>query len=209
MLLLLLVGGAIVNVAVAWGFTRYGSFSKATKLGETQVFDAFTVRAMLQPSRRLDGHSQSGHGLHMTEAAVFAESENGGEGAYLMLFDAGWPMTSLRAEWRGVGPIRTLDASIHLHAGKETSRQARDGQYFSGHFVYPTTPIWPGFAINTLFYAAILWMLFAAPFALRQRSRIKRGLCPACAYPVGESPICTECGGDCRVPRLTGADGVR
>ena len=51
-----------------------------------------------------------------------------------------------------------------------------------------------GFAINTIFYAAILWLLFAAPFALRRRRRIKRGLCPACAYPIGTSPVCTECG---------------
>jgi hypothetical protein len=54
--------------------------------------------------------------------------------------------------------------------------------------------IWPGFAINTLFYAGILWLLFAAPIALRRRRRIKRGLCPACAYPVGTSNKCTECG---------------
>jgi hypothetical protein len=58
----------------------------------------------------------------------------------------------------------------------------------------PLRPLWPGFAINTLFYAAILWLLFAAPFALRRRRRIARGLCPACAYPVGVSPVCTECG---------------
>jgi len=55
-------------------------------------------------------------------------------------------------------------------------------------------PIWPGFAINTLFYAGVLWLLFAAPFALRRGRRIKRGLCPACAYPVGASDLCTECG---------------
>ena len=58
----------------------------------------------------------------------------------------------------------------------------------------PVRPLWPGFAINTLFYAAILWLLFAAPFALRRRRRIKRGLCPKCAYPVGTNARCTECG---------------
>ena len=58
----------------------------------------------------------------------------------------------------------------------------------------PLRPIWPGFAINTVFYAAVLWGLFGAPFALHRRRRIKRGLCPACAYPVGTNEVCTECG---------------
>jgi hypothetical protein len=58
----------------------------------------------------------------------------------------------------------------------------------------PISPIWSGFAINTLFYAAILWLLFAAPFALRRWRRVRRGLCPAGAYPVGVSAVCTECG---------------
>ena len=39
-----------------------------------------------------------------------------------------------------------------------------------------------------------MWLLFAAPFALRKRRRIKRGLCPKCAYPVGTNERCTECG---------------
>ncbi len=62
--------------------------------------------------------------------------------------------------------------------------------------VLPLRPIWPGFAINTVFYAAILWMLFAAPFALRRRLRIKRGLCPACGYDLRGSgaSVCPECG---------------
>jgi hypothetical protein len=58
-------------------------------------------------------------------------------------------------------------------------------------------PLLPGFAINTLYYAAILWLLVGLPvaaFALRRRRRIKRGLCPTCAYPVGASDTCTECG---------------
>jgi hypothetical protein len=30
-------------------------------------------------------------------------------------------------------------------------------------------------------------------------ARIKRGLCPACAYPVGSSSVCTECGAAARL----------
>jgi hypothetical protein len=58
----------------------------------------------------------------------------------------------------------------------------------------PYKLLWPGFAINTMFYAAILWLLFAAPGIVRRRFRARRGQCPACAYPVGASDVCTECG---------------
>ena len=55
-------------------------------------------------------------------------------------------------------------------------------------------PIWPGFAVNTLFYAAVLWLLIPGPFVLRRFIRVKHGLCPKCAYPMAESSVCTECG---------------
>ena len=48
--------------------------------------------------------------------------------------------------------------------------------------------------MNTLFYAGVLWMLFCGPFALRRMIRRRRGRCPHCAYPIGQSPVCTECG---------------
>ncbi len=60
----------------------------------------------------------------------------------------------------------------------------------------PLRPIWRGFAINTIFYAALLWLLIPGPFVLRRHIRIRRGLCPACAYPMGESAVCSECGSE-------------
>ena len=59
----------------------------------------------------------------------------------------------------------------------------------------PIRPLWPGFAVNTLFYAAALWMASRGPFVLRRYVRVRRHLCSACGYPVGVSAVCTECGG--------------
>jgi hypothetical protein len=73
----------------------------------------------------------------------------------------------------------------------------------------PIRPIWPGFAINTIFYAAILWLLFAAPPTIRRWRRIKRGLCPACAYPIGSSDKCTECGALVPLPLKEGTSSRR
>jgi len=64
----------------------------------------------------------------------------------------------------------------------------------------PIRPLWPGFAVNTVFYATTLWLLACGPFVLRRFIRIRRGLCPACAYPMGPSEVCSECGKALPVP---------
>jgi len=57
-------------------------------------------------------------------------------------------------------------------------------------------PIWPGFAINTVFYAAILWLFALGPFAARRVIRRKRGHCIKCGYDLrgAEHEVCPECG---------------
>ena len=49
----------------------------------------------------------------------------------------------------------------------------------------PYLPIWPGFAINTLFYATLLWLPICGPFVLRRFLRVRRGLCPKVQVPHG------------------------
>ena len=68
----------------------------------------------------------------------------------------------------------------------------------------PLEPIFPGFAINTLFYTGVLWVLFCGPFALRRMIRRQRGRCAQCAYPIGRSPVCTECGAAIQRTELRG-----
>jgi hypothetical protein len=64
--------------------------------------------------------------------------------------------------------------------------------------VLPLRPIWPGFAINTIFYAAMLWLLWVAPGKIRRFIRIRGHRCPACGYQIapggGIGPVCSECG---------------
>ena len=64
----------------------------------------------------------------------------------------------------------------------------------SGFGELPLRPLWPGFAINTIFYATFLWLLTCLAIAVRRSLRLRRGLCPKCAYPMGGSAVCTECG---------------
>ncbi len=94
---------------------------------------------------------------------------------------------------RGAGQIRGgLDTgALPLnHWLRETPAR----RFLANPRVLPLRPLWPGFAVNTLFYTVILWFMICGPFALRRLIRMKRGLCPACAYPVGETTVCSECG---------------
>ena len=77
---------------------------------------------------------------------------------------------------------------VHGYVGAWPVPRKIDGRFL------PLCPIWPGFLLNTLLYAAILWLLIPGPFALRRFLRVRRGRCPKCAYPMGESAVCTECG---------------
>ncbi len=62
--------------------------------------------------------------------------------------------------------------------------------------VIPLRPIWPGFAINTISYAALLWLLFFGSLTARRIIRRKRGHCIKCGYDLrGDfSAGCPECG---------------
>ena len=58
----------------------------------------------------------------------------------------------------------------------------------------PYRPLWLGLIANTVFYGFTLYLLARMARKLRDLLRLRRGLCPKCAYPMGESGVCTECG---------------
>ncbi len=108
---------------------------------------------------------------------------------WAVILQVGWPTFALRSE----PPPGTYSVpqrrSYPSHSFVVTSTGRSRGE-----LVLSLRPIWPGFTVNTVFYAVILWLLILGPFVLRRFIRARRGLCPKCAYPMGESPICSECG---------------
>jgi hypothetical protein len=57
-------------------------------------------------------------------------------------------------------------------------------------------PIFAGFALNTIFYGLGFWLILRMRALLRTLFRARRNQCLACGYPIGASPICTECGSE-------------
>jgi hypothetical protein len=102
--------------------------------------------------------------------------------------EAGWPAKSLRHIHAYVATLTTEYSE--LQAGRLPGRAANNR-------VLPNKPIVGRFVLNTLFYTLIGLVLCAtvtAPRQARRWLRRRRGLCPACGYPVGVNPVCTECG---------------
>jgi hypothetical protein len=191
-----LVTGAIINVAVAWVCV---------------LIAARTFRTIDVPS---DDERAALHRRHAVRESIITTDGWGVNFTYgdarrtffgVVQFKVGATDREplLIHEARAGYPCHGL-ASSRLTRLEEQSSEAVEQFYDSystrsvstNDFAMPTGPIWPGFAINTIFYAAILWLLSAAPFALRRRRRIKRGQCASCGYSLRDSTSdkCPECG---------------
>jgi hypothetical protein len=223
-LLLFLLLGAAVNVAVAWGLVwRAQSDDLLDLISETLLvrreplstlkFEAGVARTW-QTTRPMgmtwvnqiqildEGQyhdllpSWSAFARHDVSQCVHECFSAADPATSFSEVGAGFPLASFYGA-RAFGVFGQLEPQefgflqLPIALGGDLARMG------DRHLTVPAWPLWPGFAVNTLFYAAILWLLFAARLLLpwwRRRRRIRRGLCPACAYPVGTSPVCTECG---------------
>ena len=127
---------------------------------------------------------------------------------YLLLLDAGWPVRGMTAanyklfEQRGSPPtwVEIQDKTIGARKIRESATALDpDNLFFSKEeipILLPLCSAWPGFAVNTIFYATILWPLISGPFALRRIIRRKHGLCVTCGYDLSHADhaACPECG---------------
>ncbi|MFI4915896.1 MAG: hypothetical protein ACIAS6_05235 [Phycisphaerales bacterium JB060] len=140
----------------------------------------------------------------------------------LMLVEAGWPRRAMAvgayAGWFGVDdaptffatPARELATStptLSLHGGFDPLGWRAPAMVMPGQtiatrnpvdrFALPLLPLWPGFLINTLFYALLLFSAWRLPGVLRRVVRRRRGRCVGCGYDRGgldPDAACPECG---------------
>ncbi len=219
---LFLLLGAIVNVAVAWGCAlsvdlgvytavRFGARTVAAfhrDLRETD-FDGWKLMRRAAPGGRVvavvpEKASAPRGSANPDDVPADAASAyrrlckytdrpvNWPPGSWKSLVDQsrGWPMLAMCCQYEYNSYIPGTTFVVN---GIEID----DGQTVIGEaIVLPLRPIWPGFAINTILYAAALWTLTLGPFTARRAIRRKRGWCLKCGYDLrGEfSAGCSECG---------------
>ncbi len=192
--------GAVVNVAVAWGcavrpkrvmvepvhIRPKSAFIRPSDEAKEWWVAHAPASFLVEPFAAAPTYSWFGANS-MTMWSPDPDNQKPGFGDAVSRRRTGWPLRSMEgAVWFGEASFQVVyDAAVPLGA---------PATGLTPPSWLPLRPHWPGFAVNTIFYATILWLLVPGPFALRRFLRVRRGLCPACAYQMGESGVCTECG---------------
>ena len=211
-LVVFLLLGAVVNVAVAWGIALLVDFGVVqdtlggakSRRGDWVVFQhvaggAIRIRALVVSGDNIEEYEQYAMPpwlLPLWGPLAVQVRQQVIDEPFVRVADAyGWPTYSLwcafawnTAQWPNVLTDPRLSAILIT--------SPMGGNYALSQRALPLRPIWRGFAINTIFYAAIVWMLTLGPFAARRFIRNKRGLCIKCGYDLrgAEHEVCPECG---------------
>ena len=110
--------------------------------------------------------------------------------------ECGWPLRSVwHRTWvvdeevalQGLPVSTTTVRTPHIALPNGLARQA------SVSHLPICIRAWP-FLVNTLVYAGVLGSMCLLPGWFRRTRRRRRGLCAVCAYPVGPTAACSECG---------------
>ena len=201
-ILILMLAGAVLNVAVAWGCAllvplgdEHGQWAVEQhpehdrwlvlpfqRAGAVFVMSLpHTLGDLIKTERRPADLLPFWFPKHDLGSIQFADAR-------------GWPFVSLWCSYEEINSSLVMTVVGGLDPGLR--RWTKGDWVFSYPRGLPLRPIWRHFPLNTLFYAAVLWLLIPGPFTLRRFLRVRRGLCPKCAYPRRESPVCSECGAE-------------
>ncbi len=209
--------GAIVNIAVAWGFSMKGTpsevevvrglsrehppawfFQEFTKSG----FRRLSVQVLPDARPPFDSLLQICgviDAIDLTASSRFhVPPPVSISHVYLYQRDAaGWPLLSVNCEREGkYDTMSSIYVDGTITGGFVIQPLPPNTTDYWRDRSLPFAPHWPGFAINTIFYAAILWLLTLAPFTARRIIRRRQGRCIRCGYDLrhADHRVCPECG---------------
>ena len=199
LLILLLAVGAVLNLGVAWllAWPRY--------TGNPVGLTARDAKAIIEREFPAvpDLQMASTAGVSYEDPwrqTVLCITPQGGDvrsNVVIQTTRAGWPVAAFEGTLRFDGRVETLEDTLRI--GGPGAGAAR---------LLPYRPLPLGVAVGTVAWAGVALLVALAiraawRFVFRRQLRARRGLCAACGYPVGRSPVCTECGAE--VPRSSAA----
>lgn len=222
-LVLFVLLGAVVNVAVAWGCALFIDRQKTSGyvdivytyeyiFGGESEFEIETrpgIQVVLVELRRLNDPTIRNNPRWSKLATPRWMRSNVPSAWYVegwidkderVMIGSGWPARTLYCDYVciGRGYAQYLRSGIPLPGSRFPTYSLG-----SAASALPLHPIWSGFILNTILYAAILWVpfaLFALRRGLRRVLRRRRGACLICGYDLrgtsggGGGGGCPECG---------------
>lgn len=232
--------GAIINIAVAWGFVLRCKVAqdfmdtgvlvspyrqagelwlwKPTEPAEREaVVLALEFWPALSPTTLAETYQQysvqfwkctgfrflsGGADLYGTDGEWRSRRE------WRQVYGAGWPVLSLKAEVDREGTVRGgLTVPTAWFPASRSQVEVLWGQpQIQG--ILPASPLWQGFATNTLLFALLVGLSITAFRFIRSRLRISRGQCIGCGYDLSgaDHAACPECGTPCAEQPIASRD---
>lgn len=207
-ILIFLLLGAIINVAVAWMAPITMSITSSSiglNEGEDDVLqDAYQsawIRSM-KSDRGLHVYATSGEWNAFTTIITFDAQDTIVPDPFpyvgIQVLRAGWPLRA--CEGRRIAYLTSTDNTGNIIRVETFMAIPLSSQriYTNDAGIIPFGPLWPGFFANIVFYATVIWLLRMGVIVPRRFLRLRRGLCPDCAYDLrGAPPVsmqCPECG---------------
>lgn len=197
-----LLFGALVNILVAWGCLLRKPISGSapwSRSGQAYRWPIATPANWPDAPSQFDQTYGIGWALHTTR--TFTAFSGGAASTEDPIFNSvecivevwhcGWPRASLRAIAITPDPAGGPGAGM-LDGIPMPSFMLGLSNWKPTYL--PTRPEPKAFAINTLLYGLPITLPLLVIHPVRRWLRSRAGLCAHCKYPIGPSPICTECG---------------
>ena len=210
-ILVLLLVGAVVNVAVAWGAILAGAL-RTQPTRTWAIFDSWPTRQ----SATTDEYCPANHWTVVIERRLGYESASWHAGPVSLILDADVEFNYSGARWwhlegaeayelgdavaAGWPMLALSGAELRTIAGANDSKWLWRVPFPSSNGVahewdvLPCRPMMFSCAVNTLFYTAFLYLLVFGPRFAHKVIRMWRRQCVDCGYPRGKSSVCSECG---------------
>jgi len=208
-ILLCLVLGAVTTVAVAWLAAFDLPVHNSDSVDHIEmVVDAGDLQTWKKHAT--DGWPEKPAECRLAKSALW-ERRSTYVSSWAYGWDSSWePIRSEREFYKGHGgfriervstgfPLRVFESEWWRgvpQAGHLFAPSIDHNAWEVGGLLIPTCPRWPGFATDTLFYAAIWFGVFFGFTSAKRFIRVRRGRCPRCGYDLRGNlgAGCPECG---------------
>lgn len=185
-IVLFLLLGAIINVAVAWGCVV--AVPIALRPAEITIRELSADYQQVQCIQRAFGRTRETWGERYALPVVIDSGSPFGQRPAVGSWErTGWPMRALYCSTSAHELAYTIDGGEVLAAGSEGGIDegielsperfvvSTSTLRVSTWRALPLRPIWPGFGVNTIIYAALAWLFFSGLFQARRFIRRKSG----------------------------------